>query len=349
MSSSKKKDRKLKQIKLKPDFENIKSKYILKIIFDYLGQNRLLEILRYNKKLQNKLNVNINNYIEYSKLFSAITIELNLIDNNFSKFINIPKNEKKYYHIYFDNSNNEIKRNHLEKNDKVKMIKIKIDHQVKSFKELFCNCNCISSIFFKRFYRTNIIDMSYMFYLCSKLKELNTANFKTSNVTTMSHMFTGCSSLKKLNLSNFDTEQVTDMYNMFLGCSLLKELNLSRFNTSNVIDMSFMFSECSSLDMLNISNFNTNNVINMTGMFSKCASLKELNLSNFNTDKVISMNRMFSECSALKGLNISNFKTNNTTNMNDMFYRCSRELIKNIQVQDKNIQEIFKRHLCQLF
>ena len=116
--------------------------------------------MRYNKKLQKRLNVNIYDYIEFAK----IEMELKLDDNKYGKFINIPKKEKEYYHIYFDNSKKEIKRNKLKKNEKVKMIKIIIDYQVKSFKELFSYCYCINSIFFKKFYRNNITDMSYMFY-----------------------------------------------------------------------------------------------------------------------------------------------------------------------------------------
>ena len=134
-----------------------------------------------------------------------------------STFINISDEEKEYYHIYFDNSIEEIKRNYLEENEKVKMIKIIINYPVKSFKELFQYCECINSIFFKKFYRNNITDMSYM--------------------------FSGCSSLKELNLSNFNTNNVTNMRNMFYGCSLLKELNLSNFNTNNVKNMNGMFYE----------------------------------------------------------------------------------------------------------
>ena len=35
--------------------------------------------------------------------------------------------------------------------------------------------------------------MSYMFYGCSSLKELNLSNFNTNNVIYMSYMFNGCS------------------------------------------------------------------------------------------------------------------------------------------------------------
>ena len=46
--------------------------------------------------------------------------------------------------------------------------------------------------------------MSYMFYGCSSLKELNLSNFNTNNVRYMSNMFYGCSGelIKKINFNN---------------------------------------------------------------------------------------------------------------------------------------------------
>jgi len=81
----------------------------------------------------------------------------------------------------------------LEKNEKVKLIKIIIDYQVKTFKGLFFYCNSINSIYFKKFYRNNITDMNNMFSYCSSLKELNLSNFNNNNVTHMNGMFDGCS------------------------------------------------------------------------------------------------------------------------------------------------------------
>ena len=136
----------------KKEFENLKSDFIFKKIISFMERNKSLSIMQYNKKLQKRLNININDYRECSK----IEIELKLVDREYDKFINIPKKDKEYYHIYFDNSKKEIKRNYLIKNEKVKMIKIIIDYQVKSFKELFYNCNYIESIFFKKFYRCSV-------------------------------------------------------------------------------------------------------------------------------------------------------------------------------------------------
>ena len=42
--------------------KNIKSKYIIQFIFSYLTENTKLEIIKYNKHLQNILNIKLINY-----------------------------------------------------------------------------------------------------------------------------------------------------------------------------------------------------------------------------------------------------------------------------------------------
>ena len=91
------------------DFRNIKSKYILKIIFNNLKNSRSFQIIKYNKKLQNRLDFSFHDYREYIQVLSPIEIELNLVDKEYGKFINIPEEDKDYYHIFFNNSKKEIK------------------------------------------------------------------------------------------------------------------------------------------------------------------------------------------------------------------------------------------------
>ena len=91
------------------DFRNIKSKYILKIIFNNLKNSRSFQIIKYNKKLQNRLDFSFHDYREYIQVLSPIEIELKLVDKEYGKFINIPKEDKDYYHIFFNNSKKEIK------------------------------------------------------------------------------------------------------------------------------------------------------------------------------------------------------------------------------------------------
>ncbi len=63
------------------------SKYNLKQIFDNLKENKLLEIIRYNKNIQNKLNKKLKDFI---KEYSKIVIEIIPKENTYDKFINIP-------------------------------------------------------------------------------------------------------------------------------------------------------------------------------------------------------------------------------------------------------------------
>ena len=307
---SKENNKENESAKQNPILENIKSRYILSKIFDNIPKIKKLLIVKNNKRIQNRLNLSVK---DYKKYYDVIEIELIPIKDKYETFINIDQNDKLYYHIYFNDNKEEIKNKYsIWIKDKVTKIKIIIDSQVKSFRELFNKCYCIESINFKRFYRNNITDMSFM--------------------------FSGCSSLKVLNLNNFNTNNVTNMFAMFYGCSSLKVLNLNNFNTNNVADMSEMFSGCSSLEELNLNNFNTNNVKSMYSMFYGCSSLEELNLNNFNTNKVNNMSWMFSGCSSLKELNLKNFNTNNVTDMSYMFSGCSDKLKRKIKKENKNIK-----------
>ena len=123
---------------LKEILKNIKSIFILKKVFNNLQRNKYLKIIKCNRNIQKYLNLNINNYKEYTEIYSKIKLELIPIKNNYSYFINILKEEdEKYYHIYFNDSNKEIKgKQYLTKSDKLPKIKIIIDYQIKSFEKI---------------------------------------------------------------------------------------------------------------------------------------------------------------------------------------------------------------------
>ena len=286
----------LNKMKSKDIFKSLKSDYFLQKLFNNLLKKKTLNIVKYNRNIKKRMNINIKDYKEYSEIYSSIEIEIKPVKDEYSLFIYMNEENKIYYHIYFDNNKEEIKRNYLNKNEQIKTIKIIIDYQVKSFESLFYNCDCIESIYFKKFYRNNITNMGGMFSGCSSLKEINLNNFNTNNVTSMSEMFSGCSSLKEINFQGFSTNKVTDMNNMFNGCSALKELNLSSFNTDKVTDMNFMFYGCYSLEKINVSSFNINKLESMNLMFCLCSSLKEINISDPDFSNVKYMNHMFYGC-----------------------------------------------------
>ena len=131
-----------------PIIENIKSRYILSKIYHNTTIKKKLEIVKYNKRKQNRLNLVVKDYKEYSE----IKIEIIPAKGKYGRFIYIDENDKLYYHIYFNDNNEEIKNKYdIKEEDKVKKIKIIIDYQVKSFMKLFFECECIESINFKNF------------------------------------------------------------------------------------------------------------------------------------------------------------------------------------------------------
>ena len=272
MNSMMMKKEKIKKEGKKPNksnsiFDNINSKYILILIFDFLKKNKSLKIMKYNNEIKNRTDQTLIDYINYSQIKIEVTPE----PNKFGKFININNDEEEYYYIYFNDNQERITKNCITSLDKVSKIKIIILFQVKSFCGLFEDCECIQTVKFIHFYRTNITNMSRMFFWCTSLKEVNLSSFTTDNVTDMSCMFVGCSQLKKVNFSIINTNNVIDMSCMFSGCSSLRELDLSNLMTNNVNNMNSMFVGCSSLRELDISNFNTNKVTNMIDMFNGCS------------------------------------------------------------------------------
>ena len=152
---------------------DLKSDYFIQKIFDYINKKKSLEIIRCNKNIQKRMNININNYKEYSEKYSSIEIEIKPMNNKYGPFISIQADKEEYYHIYYnDNKEKEIIDTYLNEDDKVSKINIIIEHHVTSFNKLFHCCENIESIYFKKFYRNNIIDMSEMFSFMFIIKRI---------------------------------------------------------------------------------------------------------------------------------------------------------------------------------
>ena len=59
-------------IKSEKDIESIKSLYILKYIFSFLSEKQKLKIIIYNKDIQKKLDINIENYKRIRGIYREI-------------------------------------------------------------------------------------------------------------------------------------------------------------------------------------------------------------------------------------------------------------------------------------
>ena len=110
------------QYKYQCNINNIKSKFILKRIFEFLAKKQKMKIIKNNNNIKNKLNINID---DYKKLYEIVEIEIIPADNKFGRFINILNDEEEdNYRIFFNDSKKEIKRTYINQSDKVKKIRV---------------------------------------------------------------------------------------------------------------------------------------------------------------------------------------------------------------------------------
>ena len=161
--------------------KNIKSKYNIKYVFTFISKKLELKFALHNKKLQNILQLSLDDYKKCS-----YQIEIELIPNqNKSKKENIFINLNENNSFYFNNSNKEIDRNFIEDYENISKIRIIIDMGIKSLCKLFCNCTVLKEIKFIKFNRIDFLDMSKMFYFCNNLINLDISKLKTNNVKNM--------------------------------------------------------------------------------------------------------------------------------------------------------------------
>ena len=76
--------------KLNPIIANIKSRYILSKIYNNMTIKKKLEIVKYNKRIQNRINLSTKDYKECCE----IEIEIIPKKGKYGKFINIDENDK---------------------------------------------------------------------------------------------------------------------------------------------------------------------------------------------------------------------------------------------------------------
>ena len=88
---------------------------------------------------------------------------------------------------------------------------------------MFYDCSSIEIIDMSSCPEINSNNVSYMFYLCSKLKQINWGGLKIK-ASSISYMFQGCEALETLDLSNMISEIVTSMNKTFNGCASLTNI-----------------------------------------------------------------------------------------------------------------------------
>ena len=164
----------------------IRSGYIFRIVFSYVEMKRILSFIKYNKSLLKKYHKSLDDYTQYFKI-SFEMYPKNPIDNI---YLNVPKNEEKYYHVDYDIIHTKKKNLYF-----IKKFIVGIDVEIKSLFALFKDSENLKRIKFIKFNRPDIESMCGLFYKCVNLEEIDFSCFNTSTVKDMSFMFYKCYSL----------------------------------------------------------------------------------------------------------------------------------------------------------
>ena len=88
----------------------MKSDYFIQKLFGYMPERKSLETIKYNKSIQKRIDIDINHYKAYSEKYSSIELDIIPMKGKYGSFIRINEEDKKYFHIYFnDNKKKKLK------------------------------------------------------------------------------------------------------------------------------------------------------------------------------------------------------------------------------------------------
>ena len=166
--------------------------------------------------------------------------------------------------------------------------------------------------------------------------ELNIIKLKWDNILSdLSYMFYGCENILEVDLTDMDSSQVSNLKYMFSNCNHLSSVKLFNQNINqghNNFYLNYMFSQCSSLVSVNSFNISLNQYyqnIYMSYMFYGCSSLISgiiPNIESFGYYAKVYMDFMFYNCSSLISLvnhNITIIGYYSHIYMDYMFKECS--------------------------
>ena len=116
---------------------------------------------------------------------------------------------------------------------------------------------------------SKVTNMREMFCQCNLITSVDVTNWKTGNVTNMNGIFSNCEKLTSVgDLSGWDTSSATDMGLIFNSCFKLTGMgDISQWDTSNATKMNCLFATCESLTELDLSGWDTSKVTDMNNIF----------------------------------------------------------------------------------
>ena len=130
---------------------------------------------------------------------------------------------------------------------------LEIEEEYMTISEFSKNCKYNkNTLNIKILLKSNITDLSYMFYNCNSLKQINMffINNEYNNIDNLSYMFYNCEFLKEIpDLSLLDVSKIKDMSYMFYNCKSIKNFpNLYLWNINDNLISKNIYNKCNNIN-----------------------------------------------------------------------------------------------------
>ena len=237
--------------------------------------------------------------------FDEIIINYNKLSYNYDKSIDILYNNKLIKTLnYFE----------FKKKNNYEMIEF--------YDNLICNYFAKKYII-DGFDTIYIKNMSYMFYGCNNLKELNIGNFKIINCDNLKKMFYNCNNLEVLNIFNFKDYNVKNFSEIFGNCNNLK--TIINNNNSLILNKLFILKKnlndnnfCQIIDKKSIDNFSL--IIFEYLYFLKKNKNVDINLNIYNENIFENIKKIYNKNTLISGESINLNEINNINSIEEDYY-----------------------------
>lgn len=196
---------------------------------------------------------------------------------------------------------------------------------------------------------TNTTNLSYLFYGCSSLTDID-GTWVSTRLEDVSHMFDGCSSLDMQSLMRSSGKlpellrycQPKNVSGLFKGCnfgySSFDSSYLSQWKMNMVEDASYLFANTNASDF-QLYYWDMWRCKNWSHMFENCTSMTSISFANKDFAGAEDFSYMFAGCTNLAEVNLESVNNlTGVTNFEGMFNDCSS--LQKIYVNDCGIYDL---------
>lgn len=187
----------------------------------------------------------------------------------------------------------------------------------------FANCMQLKQVSGWRNLKTMATtDMSFMFYGCTSLREVDLTHLRPPRVRSMMMLFATCRNLQRVTLPDQTCESLEFARGLFKDCWLLTDVSFRWRGLYRLEDVSSFFMRCLSLESFEPSWLCGSPLKRMDLMFDSCVSIREIRMPGLDTSRVTDMSFLFHGCTSLELVDLTGWDTSAMASMLGMFASC---------------------------